>query len=169
MMLFYILLSLVVLQRISELFLSRRNERWLRSHGAFEVGRDHYPWIVSLHVAFFLSLIVEVHGRHTTTARWWWLPFVLFLLAQLLRYWSIATLGHRWTTRILILPKVEPIHTGPYRFFPHPNYLAVAIELIAFPLIFQAYFTAAVFTLLNALLMSIRIPTERRALQQKTL
>ena len=161
---FCLFLALVIAQRISELWLSRRNERWLRSQGAVEFGRSHYPFIVTLHVAFFVSLAIEVLIFGRTPATWWWLPLSFFLLAQMIRYWSIATLGQRWNTRILVLPDSRPINRGPYRYLRHPNYLAVALEFLTIPLIFQAYFTAVIFSILNAILMSIRIPTEERAL-----
>ncbi len=164
---FILLLGFVVLQRITELLISRRNERWLRAQGAYEVGQRHYPFIVTLHVAFFFSLALEVVLFRMAPAAWWWIPFLLFAAAQTLRYWSIATLGRRWNTRVLILPETEPIRRGPYRYLRHPNYVAVAIELLCLPLIFQAYFTALIFTLLNAIMMSIRIPAEARALSQK--
>ena len=163
--LFYILILFVILQRLSELFIARRNERWLRAQGAIEVGRSHYPYIVMMHVTFFVSLLIEVVMFNTTAAAWWWIPFTTFLLAQGLRYWSIASLGRRWNTRILILPNAPPIRTGPYRFLSHPNYVAVAIELLTLPLVFQAYFTAALFTVLNFILMTIRIPAESKALR----
>lgn len=163
---FSLLISILILQRVFELVLSKRNERRLRAQGAIESGKSHYPVIVALHVAFFISLVVEVIAFDRTSARWWWAPFAFFLIAQVLRYWSIATLGRRWNTRILVLPGAAPITIGPYRFLRHPNYLAVAIELISIPLIFQAYFTAIIFTILNAIMMSVRIPAEQRALRR---
>jgi methyltransferase len=162
---FLLFLSFLIVQRIGELILSARHERWLRAHGAVEVGQAHYPCLVVLHVAFFMALTAEVLVLRRTPADWWWIPFAFFLAAQFLRYWSIATLGHRWTTRILVLPGAPPIMNGPYRYLRHPNYLAVAIELLCIPLIFRAYLTAIIFTLLNLILMSIRIPTEERALR----
>ncbi len=160
------LLGFIVLQRIAELLLARRNEHWLRAQGAYEVGRGHYPFIVALHVAFLVSLTTEVVLGGKAPAAWWWIPCLLFAAAQGLRYWSIATLGRRWSTRVLILPGAEPIRSGPYHYIRHPNYVAVAVELLCLPLVFQAYLTAVVFTLLNALMMSIRIPAESRALRQ---
>lgn len=165
-MTFFLLISVLILQRIFELVLSKRNERRLRAQGAIESGKSHYPVIVALHVAFFISLVVEVIALDRTSARWWWVPFAFFLIAQILRYWSIATLGRRWNTRILVLPGAAPITIGPYRYFRHPNYVAVAIELLSIPLIFQAYFTAIVFTLLNAIVMAVRITAEERALHR---
>lgn len=97
----------------------------------------------------------------------WWLWLMVFLLAQGLRYWAISSLGKYWNTRILIVPGARRVATGPYRFIPHPNYLAVALELFSLPLIFNAWITAIVATILNAiLLLGIRIPAEERALRQ---
>lgn len=165
-MTFFLLISVLILQRVFELVLSKRNERRLRAQGAIESGKSHYPVIVALHVAFFISLVVEVIAFDRRPGSWWWLPFAFFLVAQVLRYWSIATLGRRWNTRILVLPGAAPITNGPYRYLRHPNYVAVAIELISIPLIFQAYFTAIIFTILNAIMMAVRIPAEQRALRR---
>ena len=161
---FVLFLAFVILQRMAELLLARRNESWLRQHGAREFGHGHYPFLIALHAAFFLSLILEVLFVGNGPASWWWLPCGLFVCAQVLRYWSIASLGRRWNTKIMVLPDAPPLHRGPYRFLRHPNYVAVAVELLVIPLMWQAYFTAVIFTLLNALIMSVRIPTETRAL-----
>ena len=57
---------------------------------------------------------------------------------------------------------------GPYRFLKHPNYLVVTLEFIVIPMLFEAYFTAFLFTILNAIILSIRIPTEEKALNELT-
>lgn len=160
-----LLIGFVIVQRAAELVLSQRNEKWLRARGAYEVGRGHYPWIVTMHTAFFAALITEVIVLRRQPATWWWIPGGVFVLAQALRYWSIATLGRRWNTRILVLPGRRPIDNGPYRFLRHPNYLAVAVEFVTIPLMCQAYGTAVCFSLCNAVMMSIRIREEERALR----
>jgi methyltransferase len=165
---FWMVLAAVVLQRLLELVLSKRNEAWLRLRGAYEVGRKHYKYLGALHILFFATLIAEIFFYRRNMPRWWWMPFSLFLLAQGLRFWSIGTLGRRWTTRIMALPGASVVTTGPYRYLRHPNYTAVVLELLSLPLIFGAYYTALVFSVLNAALMRIRIPAEERALSQQT-
>ncbi len=161
---FWVMVVFVMLQRLGELFLSSRNEGRLRLKGAYEVGRRHYKFIVLLHILFFAALIIEVTLLKSVAPTFWPLFLGLFFLAQGLRYWSIITLGERWTTRIIILPGAPRITSGPYRFLRHPNYATVVCEILVFPLIFGAYYTAAVFTLLNALMLSIRINEEDKAL-----
>ncbi len=161
---FVLLLLFLVGQRLSELVLSNRHERWLRAQGAVEVGQSHYPYIVALHTLFFVVLTAEVIGLRRTPASWWWISFLVLVIAEALRYWTISTLGRRWTTRILVLPGAALITGGPFRFIRHPNYLAVALEFLTVPLIFQAYIAATVITVLNLVAMSIRIPVEEKAL-----
>jgi methyltransferase len=165
---FSILYTLLVLQRIVELRIAKKNERWMKDKGAYEVGRSHYKYIVALHVLFFISLFIEVQIGRRDLASWWFIPFVFFIMAQCLRVWSILSLGRFWNTRILILPGTNVVTKGPYRFMRHPNYFIVITEILVVPLIFQAYFTAILFTLLNAMLLSVRIPIEERALMEAT-
>jgi len=163
---FWLVMGVVLLQRMGELVLANRNARLIRSLGGYEIGSSHYKYIVLLHLFFFLCLIWEVvRGHHVSLLPDWWIfPFSLFVLAQILRYWCIVSLGRHWNTRILILPGSKPVRRGPYRFFRHPNYLVVGIELLALPLTFQAYATAILFTLFNAwLLLKVRIPIEQQA------
>ncbi|MEJ8544417.1 isoprenylcysteine carboxyl methyltransferase family protein [Brevibacillus borstelensis] len=158
----------VVLQRILELRLASRNARHIRSMGGYEVGADHYKYIVLLHICFFAALLAEGIWLQGKPAPWWPLSFSLFLLAQILRYWCILTLGKRWNTRIFILPGAHPIRRGPYRFLRHPNYWIVTIELLTLPLTFSAWFTAVFFTCCNLwLLLRVRIPAEERALYKE--
>ena len=93
------------------------------------------------------------------------MPLAAFVLVQPLRYWAILSLGENWNTRILVVPGGELVKSGPYRYFPHPNYIVVAVEILTFPLIYGAWITALVFSLLNAALLFIRIQTENRALK----
>jgi methyltransferase len=160
-----VLIGLIIVQRLTELRLSKHHELHLRERGAVEVGREHYPWLVSMHVAFFVVLILEVFLLRRQPAPWWWLPFTLLLLAQVVRAWSMTTLGEHWTTRLLIVPGEVPIQRGPYKFLRHPNYLVIIVELATIPLIFQAYLTAAIFSILNAIILAIRIPIEEEALK----
>ncbi len=160
----------LVLQRISELVLARRNERRAKARGGIEVGRGHYPVIVLLHVLWFVAFNGEgiASSAHASTfgafgLGWVWLG--VFLIAQALRYWAIASLGDAWNTRIIIVPGAQRVARGPYAYIPHPNYVAVILEFIAVPLLVHAPITAVVGTALNLmLLIKIRIPAERAAL-----
>jgi methyltransferase len=156
--------SLVSIQRLLELRLSRRNERRLRARGAVECGRGHYPFMVALHALWLLSTAVE--GSRSPGARPGRNALAAFLLAQPLRYWAIASLGDHWSTRILVVPGEKPVRRGPYRYINHPNYLVVVVEILALPLIFGARFTALVFSILNAVLLVVRIREEERALRE---
>jgi methyltransferase len=156
---------LVGVQRLLELALSRRNERRLRARGAVERGGGHYPVIVAVHALWLVSTLVEGLLRGPEPPVWWPLPLVAFLLVQPLRYWAILSLGENWNTRVLVVPGGKLVRRGPYRYFPHPNYVVVAVEILTFPLIFGAWITAVVFSLLNAALLYVRIRTENRALR----
>jgi methyltransferase len=158
--------GLVAIQRLLELWYSRRNERRLFARGAVEWGRGHYPVIVAVHTLWLASTLVEGLQRGPEIPAWWPLPLAAFLLVQPLRYWAILSLGMNWNTRVLVVPGGKLVRRGPYRYFPHPNYVVVAVEVLTFPLIFGAWITAIVFSLLNAALLYIRIKTENRALRE---
>ena len=158
--------TLVALQRLLELAYSRRNEIRLRARGAVERGAGHYPVMVSMHTLWLVSTLVEGFLRGAEIPAWWPLPLAAFLLVQPLRYWAISSLGMNWNTRILVVPGGKLVRGGPYRYFPHPNYVVVAVEVLTFPLIFGAWITAVVFSLLNAALLYVRIKTENRALRE---
>jgi methyltransferase len=155
----------LLIERIVELRLARKNAIWLKERGAIEVGRGHYPLFLVLHTAFFIGILIESIWRNAQIPAWWWLPFSLFVLAQGLRFWAIASLGRYWNTRIFVLPNHPLQRKGPYRWLKHPNYVAVMLELISFPLIFGAYVTAIVISFLHLLLLVFwRIPLEEKAL-----
>jgi methyltransferase len=157
---------LVALQRLLELALSRRNEIRLRAKGAVERGRGHYPLMVALHAGWLFSTLVEGVLRGPDLPSYWPLPLALFLLAQPLRYWAILSLGEHWNTRVLVVPGAKPVRRGPYRYLSHPNYVVVVVEILAFPLVFGAVYTALVFSVLNALLLRVRVREEERALRE---
>ncbi len=160
-----VLLGAVALERGAELCLSARNERELRAAGAVEAGRGHYPAIVAFHASLLAACAVwPLAGGERPRLAVALAAVAAVLLAQGLRWWAVATLGRRWTTRILVLPGAPPVTGGPYRFFHHPNYLAVAVEVLALPLAVGAWSVAVAATLLNAALMALRIPAEERAL-----
>jgi len=158
-------LVLLVAERLLELVVSARNARRQLAAGAVEVGRGHYPAMVLFHAAFLAACAVEpALWPRPWPAAAALAALALALAAQALRWWAVATLDGRWTTRIVVRPGAAPVTGGPYRWLAHPNYLAVALELLAVPLIGGALLTAAAATLGNAALLAVRIPAEERAL-----
>ena len=158
-----IILGLVLLQRLAELWIARRNTERLLSEGAVEIGAEHYPYFVVLH-ATWLAVLVLLTPDHAE-ADWNWLT--LYLLLQVARLWVMLSLGRFWTTRILTLPGAKLVQRGPYRYIRHPNYLVVAGEIAVLPLVFGHWGMAALFTVLNGVLLSVRIRLENEALAQR--
>ncbi len=159
------LLGLVALERVAELVLSRRNAAAAFARGAVEYGQAHFRVMTALHTLFLLSCAAEpVIMGHAFPGAWGFAALGVAMAAQGLRYWAIATLGDRWNTRIIVQPSLPPVTGGPYRFVKHPNYVAVIFELVALPLIFGGWLTALVFSLANAVLLTVRIRAEERAL-----
>jgi methyltransferase len=156
-----LLLGFVTLQRLFELLLSRRNEARLKLRGAVEAGANHYPYMVALHAVWLAALWFLAWNLEPNM-----LLVAAFLALQPLRYWVIATLGDRWTTRVFVIPGASLIRTGPYRFFSHPNYLIVILEIALLPLAFGLVWVAVVFSMLNAALLAWRIRIEQRALTE---
>ncbi len=159
-------LVLLALERVGELVLSGGNAAWSLARGGIEAARDRFPVLALLHVAFFGGCIGEV--------LWLERPFVpalavpmlmLALAAQGLRYWAVASLGRRWNVRVIVIPGLAPVTSGPYRYLRHPNYLAVIVEGLAVPLMHTAWVTALVFTLLNGLALAHRIRVEEAAIE----
>ncbi|PRP93530.1 isoprenylcysteine carboxyl methyltransferase family protein [Enhygromyxa salina] len=154
-------------QRISELRLAKRNLEWALENGGRLVDEPHYWMFFVLHTAWLLAWPTEAWLRGPERAEYWWVFLVGFGLAEALRYWAIASLGKRWNTKIVVMDEQPLVERGPYRFLSHPNYLAVAMELVCVPLISNAWITAAVCTVLNAaLLLGLRIPAENAALRE---
>jgi methyltransferase len=159
-------IALIAGERLLELRICRRHQRWLRARGAIEHGAEQYPWMVGLHATFLAACLLEVWVRHPRPIPALVAASGLALLGALaLRWWVIATLGPRWSTRVLVLPGEPLVRHGPYRFARHPNYAAVAVEMAALPLLHTAVLTAAVFGLLNAGMLVTRIRVEDRALR----
>lgn len=156
-----IILALVTLQRLSELVLARHNTQKLLARGAVEVDAAHYPLIVAVHTAWLGALWTL--GRHQEVNL---LALAVFVALQGLRVWILATLGSRWTTRILVLPGEPLIASGPYRYFSHPNYAVVVAEIALLPLALHLPVLALVFTAVNAVVLMIRIRYETRALAE---
>jgi len=163
--LYLLLLGVVIVERLVELSIAKRNTRDLLRRGALEVGSGHYPTMVLMHTLFLISAPLEVWLLDRPLIPVLAVGMLLLLVgAMALRYWVIATLGERWTTRIICLPGSPLIATGPYRYLQHPNYLAVVVETFALPMVHTAWLTAIVFTLCNALLLRVRIDVEDKAL-----
>ena len=152
------------LQRLFELRLSQRNEQRIRQRGGREHAPETYRWIVTLHAAWFTSMLLEAFaGRRKFHLRLAALALGLFTIGQALRLTAIHTLGWRWSTRIMSVPGQAPVHHGIYRYIRHPNYLGVEMEIIATPLLHSAYITSTVFGIANALLLRDRIHHEEQA------
>ncbi|HWE44736.1 MAG TPA: isoprenylcysteine carboxylmethyltransferase family protein [Caulobacteraceae bacterium] len=152
-------LGFVTLLRLGELVYARANTRRLLAQGGHEVGAGHYPLIVVMHAAWLIGLWVLAWNRSVS------LPWLgVFVLIEIARAWMLASIGRRWTTRIIIVPGETLVRKGPYRFFPHPNYAVVAAEIFVLPVVFGLWWFAALFTVLNAGVLFIRIRAENSAL-----
>jgi methyltransferase len=165
-MVWYVLLvGAVALERVAELVVSQRNLTWSRARGGTEHGSAHYPVMVVLHTGLLVACCVEAITLHRPFLVWLGVPMlVVVLAAQGLRWWCIATLGHQWNTRVVVVPGATRVTAGPYRLMAHPNYVAVVAEGVALPLVHTAWLTALVFSGLNAGLLVARIRVENRAL-----
>ncbi len=158
----YIIVGFLAVQRLAELCLARHNHRALLARGAVEVGRRHYPAMVALHAAWLLALPATIDPGTAVSV-----PLLaVFVLLQCSRVWVIATLGSRWTTRVVVLPGAPPIRSGPYRYVRHPNYLIVCGELAVVPLLFGAWLLAATASVLNLLVLRARLQVENTALEK---
>ena len=156
-----LILALVTLQRLAELPWAEANRRRLIAAGGREVAPGHYPLIVLIHAAWLGAMWMLAPGRPINL-----LLLSAFLIVEALRIWVLATLGRRWTTRIIVVPGETLVARGPYRFVSHPNYLVVALEIALLPLVFGLWQVALVFTLLNAAVLAVRIRAENRALAE---
>jgi len=156
--------TVLVAQRLVELRISARHALELRARGAVEYGRGHYPLLVLVHTLLPLGMIAEAWFLGVRPGPWWPLWALLFALAQGLRYITIRALGTCWNVRVLVVPGATLVRSGPYRWIRHPNYVAVVIELISAPMLFGAWRTALLITLLNAVALTLRIRCEERAL-----
>lgn len=162
-----LLVATVAAERVAELVVARRNERWSMARGAAVAGEGHYPVMVALHTGLLVACLAEtwLADRPFVPALAWAMVCVL-AGSQALRWWCIHTLGPRWNTRVIVVPGLPLVTSGPYRlrWLRHPNYVAVVTEGVALPLVHTAWVTAAVFTVLNAALLTVRIRCENRAL-----
>jgi methyltransferase len=158
----------VAVARLVELRVARRHSTWARERGGVETGAGHYPVMVALHTSLLVGCVLEVFLADRPFLPWLgWPMVVLLVLAHALRWWCIRTLGPQWNTRIVVVPGMPVVTSGPYRRLRHPNYVAVVLEGIALPLIHTAWITAVVFGVANlVLLLRFRIPAEERALAE---
>lgn len=162
---FTVLIILVSGERIVELIISRRNLRWSFDQGGIEYGRSHYKYMVVIHVGLLAGCLVEIWlTRPELYPLLSWAMFALAMGSQGLRWWCISTLGKQWNTLVVIIPGFSAVTKGPYKWFKHPNYVAVVIEGIALPMVGFAWRTALIFTFLNIFVLTARLKIENKAL-----
>ncbi|CCK63271.1 isoprenylcysteine carboxyl methyltransferase family protein [Mycobacterium canetti] len=162
---YYLLILAVVFERLAELVVAQRNARWSFAQGGKEFGRPHYVVMVILHTALLLGCVVEPWALHRPFIPWLGWPMLAVVVAsQGLRCWCVKSLGKRWNTRVIVLPHAALVRRGPYRWMRHPNYVAVVAEGFALPLVHTAWLTALVFTLANAILLTVRLRVENSVL-----
>jgi methyltransferase len=162
---YWALLSVIACERVAELVVSTRHANALLRRGGTEHGFGHFPVMIVLHVGLLAGCVLEPLLGHRTFIPALGFPMLaLTVLANGLRWWCIATLGERWTARVIVLPGTPLVRSGPYRWFAHPNYVAVIVEGAALPLTGSAWITACAFTVLNAALLTVRIRCEAAAL-----
>lgn len=155
----YVILGVVALQRVAEAFYARKNTRALLRRGAIEAAPEQYPFFVALHASWLCAMAIVVSPNAPID----WTLVGAYALVQVARLWIFATLRERWTTRIIVLPHVAPVRSGPYRWLRHPNYLVVAIEIALLPCALHAYGVALLFSILNAALLWWRVRAEEAA------
>jgi Uncharacterized protein conserved in bacteria len=162
---YLLLIVLVAAERVAELVVSRRHLKWALRRGGREYGRRHYRWMVLAHAGLLVAAPLEVWLlRRPFLPALGWPMLAVVVLAQGLRWWCVVTLGRQWNTRVVVVPGLPLVHRGPYRRLRHPNYIAVAAEGVALPLVHTAWLTAIVFNIVNAVLLIIRIRVEDTAL-----
>lgn len=159
-MYFILFILFLVSQRLTELYISKKNGEWLLAQGAIEYGRGHYPYMVALHTFFIISLIGEYYltGGQPIS----YIALSLFLLLLMFKYWVLSSLGSYWNTRIYRVPGALPVKKGPYKLFKHPNYVDVVCEIAIIPQVFHLYYTAIIFSVLNGIMLSVRIKVENK-------
>jgi methyltransferase len=163
-MYFIVFIAFLIVQRLSELYISRRNEKWLLENGAIQYGQTHYPYMVVMHTLFLLSIVAEYYWRSGPPISW--IALASFLIVLSFKFWALSSLGKYWNTKIYRIPGVSPVKKGPYKFLKHPNYMEVVCEIAIIPLVFHLYYTAIVFTLLNAIMLTVRIKVENKVWAQ---
>jgi len=161
-MIFIVFMLFLICQRLAELYVSSQNEKWLLKNGAVEYGKNHYLYMVTMHTLFIIALIGEYIWRDNIFVSY---PLIVFFFVLIvLKVIVITTLGHYWNTKIYKVPGTRPVASGIYKYVKHPNYIIVVCEIAVIPLAFGLYYTAIVFTILNALMLYVRINKENEAL-----
>ncbi|MCZ8379521.1 isoprenylcysteine carboxyl methyltransferase family protein [Mycobacterium sp. CPCC 205372] len=164
-MAYLVFILVIAAERLVELLVARRHARWSIANGGREFGRRHYPVIVASHALLLVACLVEVYGGNRPFIPWLGWPMVAVVVASTgVRWWCVATLGRHWNPRLIVIPGAPLVRRGPYRWLHHPNYTAVAAEVAALPLVHSAWLTAIVFTVVNALVLTVRIRAENLAL-----
>jgi methyltransferase len=164
-MYYYLFILAVGIQRLVELVVARQNAIWSIAHGGKEFGRHHYPAIVSMHALLLVSCVVEVWVMGRPFIGWLaWPMLTVVVLSTVVRWQCVAMLGKHWNSRLIVIPGAPLVRDGLYRWVRHPNYTAVAAEVAALPLVHSAWLTAIVFSIANALVLSVRIRAENAAL-----
>lgn len=162
-----VLVGLVGVSRLVELRISNRNIARLKARGAVERGLDHYPWMIAVHIGWLVSCVAEVWLLDRPWSAWLSVPMVVvFSIGMGLRYWTIRTLGVRWSTRVVAVPGRPLEDAGPFRFARHPNYVGVVLEIASLPLIHAAWLTAVVFSVANGVVLRRRIRVEESLLAE---
>ena len=165
MVTYWVLLAVIGCERVAELAVSQRHAAASLRRGGVESGQGHFPVMVALHAALLAGCVAEPLALHRTfVPALGWPMIAVVVAANILRWWCVFTLGERWTARVIVIPGMPLVRSGPYQWFAHPNYVAVIVEGAALPLAGGAWITACAFTLLNAGLLTIRIRCESRAL-----
>jgi methyltransferase len=159
-MYFTIFILFVIIQRLSELYIARRNEKWLLSRGAVEHGQSHYPFMVAMHTLFIMAMVVEY--LFSVNKQMDWIFLALFIALLGFKFWALSSLGKYWNTKIYRVPGSGQVKKGPYKLFKHPNYFIVVCEIAIIPMVFHLYYTAVIFTVLNAIMLSVRIRVENK-------
>ncbi|MCY8425062.1 isoprenylcysteine carboxyl methyltransferase family protein [Bacillus vallismortis] len=162
---FWLLIVILMTQRLAEMAVARQNEQKVKKQGAIEFGESHYPYIIIMHILFFLSFIAEVLMLNKQPSSWWIGIAAAILSVQAVRYWALCSLGAHWNTKILIIPGAELVKKGPYKWIKHPNYTVVILEILLIPLLYRAYVTMCLFSIFNAVLLTVRIRAEDKALE----
>ena len=164
-MYYYLFILAIGAERLVELVVAQRNAKWSFAHGGKEFGRDHYPAIVSMHAILLISCMVEVWVLGRPFLPWLgWPMLAVVVLSTVVRWRCVAGLGKHWNPRLIVIPGAPLVRNGMYRWVRHPNYVAVAAEVAALPLVHSAWLTAITFSIANALVLTVRIRAENAAL-----
>ena len=162
---YLVLLAAVGLLRLVEIWLSKRNKRWLAEKGVAKVPEPRFRWMVLFHIGVLVSAGLEVVLLQRP-----FLPVLalamslIFALANFLRWWVIHTLSRHWNVGVMASLQLGVVTDGPFRWVRHPNYLAVFVELVALPLIHTAWLTALVGSILHTWILRQRVSVEEATL-----